>query len=314
MGLIDTVKDWLLMSGDVQTRATLADELADLSGREHSRGLLPRFSGSRTTPYTPPSIREAMGVPAIQRCVTIISNTTGMLPIQGFRNGSLMPEPPRVIVRPNPFQTQRDFYRDWAYALATRGDAIHWIANTDDDGYPSALYLIPPQEVTVEQNPNDRLFPKVRWGTVEGTWWSPITRSGRFLHSTYLMEPGALRGVGPLQMSGAAVSVSVESQEWAANFFAGGNSSTIIKHAAELSPQRGRGRVQRGAAAQEPVGHRRLEHPQGHRPDHREGRHDPRQPPRRADARRPRAPERRGRADVRCPRCPRGVQRIRFVA
>src|SRR5204863_2245433 len=44
---------------------------------------------------------------------------------------------------------------------------------------------------------------------------------------------------GPLQQCRAATSVTVEAQEWAANFYAdGGNPSIVIKTANELSPMR----------------------------------------------------------------------------
>jgi phage portal protein BeeE len=50
------------------------------------------------------------------------------------------------------------------------------------------------------------------------------------VHVFYHRDVGALRGRGPLQMANAAVSVSVESQEWAANFYATGGASTTELH------------------------------------------------------------------------------------
>jgi phage portal protein BeeE len=47
----------------------------------------------------------------------------------------------------------------------------------------------------------------------------------------------ALRGEGPLQLGQIAVSIAVESQVWAANFYGGGgHPSDIIKHAGLLDP------------------------------------------------------------------------------
>jgi HK97 family phage portal protein len=55
-----------------------------------------------------------------------------------------------------------------------------------------------------------------------------------FLQLVYARD--GLRGVGPLQLCGAAISVAVEAQEWAANFFMedGGHPSIVIKSAVEL--------------------------------------------------------------------------------
>ena len=54
---------------------------------------------------------------------------------------------------------------------------------------------------------------------------------------TFMRDPrNPLRGWGPLQACGAAISVTVEAQEWAANFFAGNPANTVIKAATELDP------------------------------------------------------------------------------
>jgi phage FluMu protein Com len=54
----------------------------------------------------------------------------------------------------------------------------------------------------------------------------------------FARQPGELRGQGPLQLCGAAVSVAVESQSYAANFFAeGGVPSVLIKSSVPLSPE-----------------------------------------------------------------------------
>jgi phage portal protein BeeE len=196
------------------------------------------FYGSGTRAWHLPTIRDALGVPAIARSVTLVAFTGGSLTPQAFRDGRLV-ETPRVIVRPDPFQTPRDFYRDVYWNMATYGETVLWIAHRDGQGYPDALINVPATELMVEDNPRNRLFPIYRWGQLEGSRWSPVNPRGQFVHITYAKYPGALRGVGPLQLCQAAVSVAVEAQEWAANFYGdGGHPSVLIKHAGELSPER----------------------------------------------------------------------------
>jgi hypothetical protein len=87
--------------------------------------------------------------------------------------------------------------------------------------------------VTVSQNDRDRLRPTIKWLDVE------IPRENMRL-ITFMPDESSpagpfQRGVGPLQLCGAAVSVAVESTEWAANYFAGGGRPPlIIKAASEL--------------------------------------------------------------------------------
>ena len=189
-----------------------------------SQGLLPRA-------WRAASIREALGVPAIFRAVTLISGAVGSLGVEAYRKGVLLSDDdtPRLIQRPDPFRIPRDFYRDTAFDFATRGEFWWWIAKRDADGNALSLIRVPPWEITVEANNFDRLRPKILWLGRE------IPRDD-IRQGTFQLDDSGLRGVGPLQRCGAAVSVAVESQEWAANFFAedGGYPSLVIKTVDEL--------------------------------------------------------------------------------
>lgn len=190
---------------------------------------------SSARPWRAPSLVEALGVPAIQRAVTLISNTTGSLAAQAYQNGAKMASTPRVVSRPDPFSTPHDFYRDAAYQMATEGETVFWIASRDQRNFASALIVVPLGELTIEENTANRLRPVYRWGSEVSTRYSPANPDGRFVHVTYLRQPGQLHGVGPLQLGAPAVSVLVESQEWAANYFAeGGSGGTLIKSAIQL--------------------------------------------------------------------------------
>lgn len=193
-----------------------------------------------------PTVKTALSVPAIQRAVSLISSTVGMLSMQGYRGGIVMdgmdsrPDSPRLVVRPDPDQTPYAFFSTSAANMAKYGEVIWWIPTRDADGLPAALVNVPLREVLVTFNWNDRRRPYYRWGQVEGTRYSPANPDGQFVHIFYpLGEPYALRGEGPMQLNAAAISVSVEAQEWAANFYGtGGYPREIIKHAGELGPQR----------------------------------------------------------------------------
>lgn len=189
--------------------------------------------------YRLPSVRQSLGVPAIQRAVSLIAGTTGMLSMQAYRNGAVMDEPPKIVTRPDPFSTPQQFYSSTAAQTAKYGEFVWWIASRDGDGNAAALVLVPLNELQVQENPENRNLPRYQWGRITSTRWSPAYPQGQFVHVMYpLAEPFALRGQGPLQLCRAATSVTVEAQDWAANFYAdGGNPSTVIKHAGNLSPE-----------------------------------------------------------------------------
>ncbi len=193
-------------------------------------GLFSRLQPTRSAAWTPPSIRTALGVPSIFRAVSLISSTVGALSLDAFRQGvKLLPEDrPRLIVRPDPFRTPRDFFRDTAWNIASRGEAIWWIAARDTDDSAMSVLNIPPHEVSISWNLADLRYPII-------TWRGQRMANEDIIHLTFALEPGELRGVGPLQLCGAAVSVAVEAQEFAANFYGGGGYPSItIKSANEL--------------------------------------------------------------------------------
>jgi HK97 family phage portal protein len=235
MGFLDSLRSMLtpLPSGPVDPGMQLmADDVA-------IEEFLGRVTGVSTTRvYTIPSVSEALGVPAIHRAVALISSTTGTLSVQGFRSGELMDQAPGLIVRPDPYQTPGAFYSGTAANMAKYGEFVWWIASRDGDGQPLSLVIVPLHELRVEENVNNRLLPSYTWGKVTGTRYSAANPRGTFVHVMYpLGDPFQLRGAGPLQLCGAATSVTVEAQAWAANFYGeGGYAREVIKKAGRLDP------------------------------------------------------------------------------
>ena len=207
--------------GTRELSATFTEQMAAVVARRTVSG-----------PWLSPSVKDALGVPAILRAVSLISNTTGSLVMEAYRSGVKLPQDqaPAIIVRPNPRTTPRAFYRDSAYYLASRGEAWWWVAARDGDGNALSLVVVPPWEVTVQPNMADRLRPKISWLNV-------AMRPEDIRQITYLPDDNNLyRGVGPLQLCGAAVSAAVEAQNFAANYFAGGPASTLVRMGMELDP------------------------------------------------------------------------------
>jgi HK97 family phage portal protein len=225
----------------VERRGSWGSEFVKLSVPEET---LPQFinrmTGASNAPvYRLPSVRQSLGVPAIQRAVSLIAGTTGMLTIQAYRNGAVMDTPPSVVSRPDPYSTPQAFFGGTAAQVAKYGEFVWWIASRDADGQPSALVMVPLHELEVKDNPDNRLLPRYRWGEKRSTRYSPANRQGAFVHVKYpLAEPFALRGEGPLQLCKAATSVTVEAQDWAANFYAdGGHPAVIVKKAGILGTE-----------------------------------------------------------------------------
>jgi HK97 family phage portal protein len=211
MSFWSAVADLVVPKPDVNERS--ASEFPDMN--EQLAAIRRAQAGAR--PWRPASVDEAMGVPAILGAVTLIANTVGSLSLEAYRRGQLITtreDVPRLIIRPNPLTAPRAFFRDTALYLATRGEAWWWVAKRDPrDGSAMSLFPVPPWEVKVEENQRNRLRPTILWNNQE-------IPNEDMRQITYL--PGTFgRGKGPLQLAGAAVSVGVEADHWAANFFSG---------------------------------------------------------------------------------------------
>jgi HK97 family phage portal protein len=212
--------------GMLETRAI--DSFVDHPGLTEQ---LLAVQGLTDRPWRAAGLREALGVPAIFGAVTLISNVVGSLTMRALRNEIEIPpdDRPRVIVRPDPFTIPREFYRQTAYNMATRGEAWWWIAARDIDGNAISVLNVNPAEVTVTRDERDLRYPIIEWA-------GRRMPNADMRQLVYQRDSGGLRGYGPLQICGAAISVAVEAQEWAANFYAGGgNPPTVIKSAVRLT-------------------------------------------------------------------------------
>lgn len=214
MSFLDSLAN-LFVPDPVQTRA--APEFPDLEAQ-----IAALWQRKLTHAYRLPGVNEALGVPSIFGAVSLIADTVGSLSLEAYRQGVLLDQAdtPRLVQRPNPFSTPRAFFRDTAYYIATRGEAWWWVAARDSDGVAQSLYPVPPWEVVVAANDRNRLRPTI-------TWLDRQIPNEDMRHITYLPGHDGLRGVGPLQLCEAAVSVSVEADDWAANFFSGSVPSII---------------------------------------------------------------------------------------
>ena len=181
-------------------------------------------------PWRMASVDDALSSPAIFAAVALATNTVATLSLEAYRNGVRLEgeSTPRIVQRPDPFSTLRSFLQRTVFYHMTRGEFWWWIAKRDPlDNSPMSVIPVPPWEITVEENPSNRLRPFIRWGDT-------LMPNENMRHVMYL--PGANgRGIGPLQKCGAAISVAVESEQWAADFFSGSIPSIIGSTTEDLS-------------------------------------------------------------------------------
>lgn len=192
---------------------------------------LAAIQGIRLGSWNPPTIREALSIPSVFRAVSLISNTVGMLLMEAFRDGVKLAEQPTLVTRPGIDGTPRDFWRDSAWGLATRGEFLWRIVDRNlEDNRARKLMILPPGEVTVDWDKRVPFLRTYKWRNMD-------LDPQDVVHGFFARDPWGLRGFGPLQICGAALSAAVEAEEWAARFFTeGGIPIAVLVAQGKLTP------------------------------------------------------------------------------
>jgi HK97 family phage portal protein len=172
-----------------------------------------------------PSIREALGIPAVNRAVTMLSTIAATLDLDAFRAGELIDPDPQLVQRPCKAMTPGRFTRDSVFYMATRGETI-WLV-TDryaEDGSPASLYPVVPEAM---QSDFDGISHVWKRTTTDGKQIPYDPRD--VIHITLLTpDPITGRGLGPMQLCGAALNVAIEADRWAARYFSGGGMPSVF--------------------------------------------------------------------------------------
>lgn len=175
---------------------------------------------SRTVPWTP-TVRDALGVPAIWRAVSLISTTVGSFQLKEYVNQVEVEASP-FVRRPSRSWTPGDFFRDMSSYLASRGEAIAIVLARDFNGFATNLQLVAPYLMQSEWDGLEH-----DWRITQNNRQVPISREN-VVHITLMRDEVTGRGIGPLQRCGVALNVAVEADRWASRFYVGGIPSVFL--------------------------------------------------------------------------------------
>jgi HK97 family phage portal protein len=222
MGIRDRVVEFV-RARDLSTRSL--DSFEDHPGLTEQ---LLAVQGIHSTPWRSLGVAEALAVPAYGRAVQIIASLVGALPLESYYDGALERPTPRIVARPDPWQTARDFQYGVAWNMASRGTAILYAAAVDTDGEPLSILNLPTAECQIDWD--ERHIERIV------TWRGRALATARVRIVRLDPVPESAWGSGPLQRTGAAISAAAEADEWAARYFAeGGVPATHLHSQAKLT-------------------------------------------------------------------------------
>jgi HK97 family phage portal protein len=164
----------------------------------------------------------ALGVPAIWRGVTLISDAIGALPLHSYRGTKLVQPTPSILLRPNPPHTRMETVAAMAAALLIHGNYIAVLGAPGANGLPDSFYPVEPHRVNVVKSEGRIIY------TIDGRRYD----QSQILHIKNFSMPGALVGVGILGAQKQSIGKAIAINEYASRYFDGGVSpSAILKSA-----------------------------------------------------------------------------------
>lgn len=169
-----------------------------------------------------PTVKEALGLPAIYRAVSLLASAAGALNPIEYINGEPQQVAASVVRRPAQEWTPGSFWWITVQDMATYGEAIWMVVKRDVQGFASDVVAVPPYSM------------KSEWNGVRHQWSSLV--NGREIpqdpanikHIPLLRNRETGRGMGPMQTCGASTTVSVEADNWARRWFVGGMPSLYL--------------------------------------------------------------------------------------
>ena len=164
----------------------------------------------------------ALGIPAIYRGITLISDAIGALPLCAYRNKRKVVPTPQILMRPVPNETRMETISAMAAALIVHGNYIAVLGEAGANGLPDSIYPVSPDRVEVSKT-NGRITYKIDEKSYD---------QSEIMHIKNFTMPGDLVGKGILAVAKQALGKEIAINEYASRYFDGGvNPTAVIKSA-----------------------------------------------------------------------------------
>jgi HK97 family phage portal protein len=209
------------MLGRLLKRQIQSSMVYTSSGYVDSLGRVGRFfEGNWAGAYVDQN--TALGIPAIYRGITLISDAIGALPLCAYRNKREVLPTPQILMRPVPTETRMETISAMAAALIIHGNYVAVLGEPGANGLPDSIYPVSPDRVQVTTD-KGRIIYKIDERTYD---------QSEIMHIKNFTLPGDLVGKGILAVAKQALGKEIAINEYAARYFDGGvNPTAVIKSA-----------------------------------------------------------------------------------
>lgn len=163
-----------------------------------------------------------LGVPALYRGTTLISDAIGALDLNAYRKGREVKPCPKILERPVPTQTRMETISAMAASLILDGNYYAVLGEPEDNGLPDQFFPVAVDRVSIREDRGRIIY------RIDATDYAP----SEILHIRNFCLPGEQYGRGVVNMQRQAIGKAIAINEYTASYFNGGvNPTAVIKSA-----------------------------------------------------------------------------------
>ena len=96
--------------------------------------------------------QSSLGIPALYRCVQIISDSIASLPLKAYRHNHEIEPTPAILAQPDRTMTRHEMMSSTILSLLMHGNAFWLLGDRDALGYPRQAVLLATDAVHVQAN------------------------------------------------------------------------------------------------------------------------------------------------------------------
>lgn len=96
--------------------------------------------------------QSSLGIPALYRCVQIISDSIASLPLKAYRHNTEIEPTPAILAQPDRTMTRHEMMSSTILSLLMHGNAFWLLGDRDALGYPRQAVLLATDAVHVQAN------------------------------------------------------------------------------------------------------------------------------------------------------------------
>ena len=172
----------------------------------------------------------SLSIPVAYRCVQLISDSIGSLPLGAYRDDQRLDPTPAILRQPDPNFTRMETIGAAVSSLVMRGNAYFLLGNPDRFSFYQTAILLSPDAVSVQMLQDGSIIYRVNDNTYDPSQILHV-RGG-------ILTAGSIMGAGPLQLQRRTLALALAGDESASEMHVSGSiPSGVINSPAELSQE-----------------------------------------------------------------------------